>query len=173
MGKRPSKLVHVSTSTHLKLELELHIGHPRITYNATLSACAKRGAWRWAGELLRKLGTAHLEPDEVTLNSILSAWEKGKQWTWAISKLPTLAETPYNVALGACHSASAWRQAELLVRTGTDPVQMSLAVEVFGRGQVSSLTSSLYGLQRGSCLELRGALGPKMESSGVWARVSW
>ena len=51
-----------------------------MSYNATISACARSAQWQRVMNLFQSMHEAEVLPDSITSNAVISSCEKGGQW---------------------------------------------------------------------------------------------
>eukprot|EP00953_Heterococcus_sp_UTEX-ZZ885_P008007 4806-Heterococcus_DN1.PRE.1 len=61
-----------------------------IVYTVALSACAKRGKWREAADLMQALRREGLKPDAHVYSSLMSCYTRGGQWSSALAVLESV-----------------------------------------------------------------------------------
>ncbi|CAJ1447817.1 unnamed protein product, partial [Effrenium voratum] len=92
-----------------------------ISFNATISVCAKERQWQHALALLHTIPKALLQPDVVSFGAAVGALEKATQWLRALGVFGGMTEASqadvvpneiiFNSTISSCAKSGEWQQA--------------------------------------------------------------
>ena len=91
------------------------LGPSTYTYNSAIGACERSGQWRWAVELLMRVG---LQADVITYSSAINACNVGSQWLASVQLFQQMSlegvvpnVVSHSSALNALAIGSSWQGA--------------------------------------------------------------
>ena len=101
-------------------------------YSCVIDACAKRGQWEHALEMLAEAKRKGIEADAITYNSVINACAQGGQWERALEMLAEAKREgieanaiTYNSVINACAKGGQWERAlEMLAEAKREGIEV-------------------------------------------------